>query len=247
MTTYIKEALHKFQHPRPSRTQETPHAWNQPVYGSAIQYSDQPDDSPLLSPNSTNLVQQIIGTLLYYAIDVNPTMLVAISTIISQQLKTMQTTRKVTVWLLNYSASHLNATIRYSASDMVLHLHSDASYLSKPGARSCVGGYYFLGKKSTDPTKPPLTDSPLNGPIHIVSKILLNVMASANEAEISAILHNGQEAVPISTTLQELGHPQSLTPICVDNSTAEGFANSTINKKRYKAIDMCFYWIQYCT
>ena len=64
MPTYIKEALHKFQHPYPSRPQDTPHAWNQPVYGSAVQYADQPDDPPLLPPKSINLVQQIIGTLL---------------------------------------------------------------------------------------------------------------------------------------------------------------------------------------
>ena len=69
--TYIKEALHKFQHPAPSRPQDAPHAWNQPVYGAAVQYSDQPNDSPLLPPSSINLIQQIIGTLLYYAIAPN--------------------------------------------------------------------------------------------------------------------------------------------------------------------------------
>ena len=46
--TYIREALHKFQHPAPSLPQDAPHAWNQLVYGAAVQYSDQPDDSPLL-------------------------------------------------------------------------------------------------------------------------------------------------------------------------------------------------------
>ena len=56
MPTYIKEALHKFQHPAPSRPQDSPHAWNQPVYGAAVQYSDQPDDSSLLPPKSINLV-----------------------------------------------------------------------------------------------------------------------------------------------------------------------------------------------
>ena len=85
---------------------------------------------------------------------------------------------------------------------MVLHLHSDASYLSKLRARSRVGGHYFLGNKSTDPTKPPLMDYPLKGPIHTVSKILHNVMASAAEAEIGATFHNCQEAVLIRTTLQ---------------------------------------------
>ena len=140
--------------------------------------------------------------------------------------------------------SHPNATIRYSAIDVVLHLHSGASYLSKPGACSRVGGHYFLGNQSTEPNKPPLTDSPLNVPIHTVSKILHNVMASAAESEIGATFHNGQEAVLIRTTLQELGHPEPPTLICVDKYTAEGFANGTIKQKRSKSIDMRLYWIQ---
>ena len=65
MPTYIQEAFQKFQHPAPSRPKDTPHAWIQPIYGAAVQYVEQPDDSPLLPPNSINLVQQIIGTLLY--------------------------------------------------------------------------------------------------------------------------------------------------------------------------------------
>ena len=127
--TYTQESLQKFQHPAPSRTQDAPHAWNQPVYGAAIQYADQPDDSPLLPPKSINLVQHIIGTLLYYAIAVDPTMLVVIGAIASQKYKATQTNRDTTVWLLNYDAFHPNATIRYIASDMFLQLHSEASYL----------------------------------------------------------------------------------------------------------------------
>ena len=111
MPIYIKEDLHKFQHPAPSLPQDAPHAWNQRVYGAAVQYADQPKDSPILPPKSINLVQQIIGTLLYYSIAVDPTMLVAIGTIASQQSKATQATRDAIVWLLNYVASHPNTTI----------------------------------------------------------------------------------------------------------------------------------------
>ena len=111
MPTYIQEALHKFQHIAPSCPQDYPHAWNQPVYGASVQYSDQPDDSPLLPPKSINLVQQIIGTLLYYFIYVDPTMLIAIDAITSQKSKATQATRDSTVWILNYAASHPNAII----------------------------------------------------------------------------------------------------------------------------------------
>ena len=57
MPTYIKDAFHKFQHPAPSSPQDSPHAWNQPVYSAAVQYANKPDDSPLLPPKSINLIQ----------------------------------------------------------------------------------------------------------------------------------------------------------------------------------------------
>ena len=56
-------------------------------------------------------------------------------------------------------------------------------------------------------------------------------MGSAVEAEIGAAYINSQEAVPIRTLLRELGHPQPATPIKVDNSTADGFANDAIKQK----------------
>ena len=58
------------------------------------------------------------------------------------------------------------------------------------------------------------------GHIHVVCKILKNVMASAVEAELGAMFINGQDAVPIRTTLAEMNHSQPPKPIQVDYSTA---------------------------
>ena len=38
-------------------------------------------------------------------------------------------------------------------------------------------------------------------------------------------------------------HPQTPTPIQVENSTAVGIANKSIKQKRSKAMDMRFHWI----
>ena len=65
-------------------------------------------------------------------------------------------------------------------------------------------------------------------------------MGSAAEAEIGAAYINGQEAVPIRTLLHEMGHPQPATPIQVDNSTADGFANDTIKKNDKKRSTCAF-------
>jgi hypothetical protein len=64
-----------------------------------------------------------------------------------------------------------------------------------------------------------------------------NVMGSTPKAKIGATYINAQKAVPIHTTLAEMGHLQPATPIQVNNSTAAGFANDTIKQKRSKAID----------
>ena len=73
---------------------------------------------------------------------------------------------------------------------------------------------------------------------------MYNMMGLAAESEIGATYINVQYAVPIRTLLLKLGHPQPATPIQVDNSTSDGFANDTIKQKRSKAIDMRFYWIR---
>jgi hypothetical protein len=69
--------------------------------------------------------------------------------------------------MLTSAASNPDAVVRYYASEMVLYVHSDASYLSKPKARSRVGGFFYLGNKN-EPTNNPCP----NGPIHIESKIM---------------------------------------------------------------------------
>ena len=171
-------------------------------------------------------------------------MLAALGSIAAQQSNATHQTYDEALWLLNYAASHPGDIIRYSASDMILHVYSGASCISEPKARSRANGYYFLINIPPDPIHAPNTNPTLNGPIHTISKIMSNVVSSAMEAGIGATFLNGQEAVPIRTTLEELGHPQPSTPILVDNSTAKGFANNTIKQKWSKTIEMHFYWIQ---
>jgi hypothetical protein len=244
MPGYIRAALHKFQHEWNQRRQDAPHSWNQPTYGAKVQYADDPDDSPPLLQKEVRLVQQVAGTFLYYAMAVDCTMLVALGSITSTQANATEKTFAEVLWLLNYAASNPDAEIMYTASDMILHIHSDGSYLSEPKARSRAGGHFFLSDLSLSPNEQPTNTPTPNGPIYSLSRIIRNVMGSAAEAEIASSYMNGQEAIPIRTTLEEMGHPQPPTPVQVDNSTAEGFANDTIKQKRSKAIDMRFYWIQ---
>jgi hypothetical protein len=131
-------------------------------------------------------------------------MLVALGTITSQQSKGTQATAQALIQLINYAAVHPDATVRYHTSDMYLHVHSDASYLSEASARSRSGGIFFLIQRPADPSKPPAPTAippPQNGAIHIISTIMRNVMASAMEAKLRALFHNAQDGIPLRTTL----------------------------------------------
>ena len=140
-----------------------------PTYGLHVQYEPDDDSSPLLPAKTINLVQKIVGTLLYYSIKVDPTMLTALGSIAAQQAKGTEKTYADTLWLLNYAAMHPKAKIQYTASDMIFHIHSNASYLSEPRFCSRAGGHYFLGDTRTDMSKTPTTRPRLNSPIHSIS------------------------------------------------------------------------------
>ena len=180
--------------------------------------------------------------ILYDAIGVDPFMLVALGAISSTQSKVMQFTKDECLWLMDYAAYNPLSVIRYTASDMLLYVHSDASYLSESKARSRAA-VFFLSSKPIDPSKLPDTIPTLNGPVHTLCKIIDVIVGSAAEAEIGAGYLNAQQIVPMVTTLEEMGHDQAPIPIQVDNTTADGFANGTMKQKHSKAMDMRWNWL----
>jgi hypothetical protein len=121
---------------------------------------------------------------------------------------------------------------------MILHIHSDASYLSQYEAKSRAGGFFDMGNATKHQKK--LT----NGATFVISKVLNHIMSSAAEADIGAVFINAKEGAVLRTTLEELGHKQPPTPMETDNATATGYSNGTMKQKRKKAMDMRFYWIK---
>ena len=138
--------------------------------------------------------------------------------------------------LLDYVATHPDAILSYTKSDMILGIHSDASYLSEPKAQSRAGGHFFLSN-GTD-------EAPNNNAILHISQIIKSVMFSVAEAELGALYINAREAVSCHTVLQEMGHPQPPTPIQTKNSTALGVVTNNILPRRTKAMDMHFWWLR---
>jgi hypothetical protein len=176
MPGYIKAALHKYQHAAPARPEHAPHTWNPPIYGAKTQFVNDATSSPALSDKDVNKLQQLTGTLLYYARAVDPTLIMPINVLASEQSKATEVTADKVIKLLNYCNTHPETKIRYHASDMILHIHSDASYLSENEAKSSAGGFFYMGSDTK-------TDKNLtNRAILIISNVLKNVMSSAAEA-----------------------------------------------------------------
>jgi hypothetical protein len=146
---------------------------------------------------------------LYYARAVDLTVRLPINDIATEQTKATKKTQAATTQLLDYLATHPDATLGYHTSDMILHIHRDTSYLSVSNAQIRLGVMFFLGNKSPE-------QDTLNGSILNVASIIKNVVASADKSEVGACFYNAQSGAPLRVTLTELGHihPQRLsTPI----------------------------------
>jgi hypothetical protein len=122
---------------------------------------------------------------------------------------------------------------------MQLKIHSDASYLSEPKAKSRIGGYFYLGGKSDSRMKP-LS----NGPLLCHTTVLKHVVSSVTEAKFGALFVNAKEGTVTRTTLSEMGHNQDATDLTTDNTTSDGIISNTVQLKRSKAMDMRFYWVK---
>jgi hypothetical protein len=224
MPSYVAAALHKIQHPTPRQPCHAPSKWNISMYGAKTQLTTPIDLTPAMSDEQTKKLQQVVGTFLFYARAIDPAMLHALNALAAAQSNGTQATAEALIHLLNYSTTHPDAKILYHASDMLLHIHSNASYLTEAEAHSRAGGHHFLSDNpNNQPPRP-------NGPILNIAKILRNVMSSAAEAEVGALFLNAKEGTVLRTTLEEMGHPQPPTPLQTDNSTADGIINGTIKQ-----------------
>ena len=166
------------------------------------------------------------------------TVLMTLSTLAIEQTKATKTTLKKCFQLLDYLAYHSTAKVCFYASDMIMNIHSDASYLSEGRARSRTCGHFFMGwmPKDGDPIR-------INGAFHVSTNAIRFVVASAAEAELGALFHNCQTGIIFRSILEDMGHPQPKTPVHCDNATAVGIANSTVKRQRSRSMEMRFFWV----
>jgi hypothetical protein len=125
MDGYIDNLLVKFKHPRPTKPRLSPYKCAPIAYGAKIQLAPATDTSQLLDDGHKHRIQEIVGSLLYYAHAVDNKLLVALSAIAACQAKPTIATEIAVNHLLDYVATYPNDGIMYRASNMILCAHAE--------------------------------------------------------------------------------------------------------------------------
>ncbi len=131
--------------------------------------------------------------------------------------------------LLDYVATHPNAGLRYLASNMILAVHTNVSYLSKHKACSRASAHFYLTNKGNKEFN--------NSAILNLASIIKNVMSLTSEADLAALYYSCKITVPIQTTLDKMGHTQPMTPVTTDNITAQSLTIGIMTPKASNSMD----------
>jgi hypothetical protein len=238
MPGYVKKKLQEYGHVMKSWIQMCLYSPEPKIFGTEAQAPLPPNKAPKLNGKGIKRVQQIVGSILYYARAVNMTILKALSLIAVEQTNATEKTMARCTQLLDYLLHNANTKVLFIASNIILNIHSNALYLLEAKAQSCACGHFFMGwmPKNGEPIR-------LNGAFHVSSTILRFVVASAAEAELSALYHNCQMGILFRLTLTEMGHPQPKTPVHCNNATVVGIANNSIKRQQPRSMEMRFFWV----
>ena len=116
MDGYILDLRNKFQHIQNLKPQYSPHKHCPIDYGATQQLVQPIDTSPLINEKGINIIQGIVGGLLYVGRAGNSKILVAMSSIGAQQAAATEDTSAEIEQLLDYVATYPNDGILFRKS-----------------------------------------------------------------------------------------------------------------------------------
>jgi len=236
MPKYVDAGIARFCPDGPPKPAKTPGIYVAPSFG-APDLGATVDNSPPVSAESKQFIQEVVGYYLFYARMINHLMLPSLTFISKKQSAPTEATLAATHQFLRYASSHADFKLTFHASDMILKVISDGSHLSQEKAGSIAGGVHYLGNKRD-------THHVMNAPILAVCSSIPTVCSAASETEYASLFINAQHAYFERTILEALGYKQPPTCLYADNTAAVGIANDTVKLKRSKAIDMRYHWIR---
>ena len=113
MPGYIKQALATYLHSMPAQPQHSPYLVLPQKYGAAAQDPLPINDLPEVDEKDRLRIQQVVGTIMYYAHAVDLTLPPALSSLASEQATTTEKTMKKLKHMMDYLATHPGAKIRF--------------------------------------------------------------------------------------------------------------------------------------
>jgi hypothetical protein len=130
MPGYVPTALIRFWHPPPIKIQDQPYPHAKPNYWAKMQHATAEDTSPPLNKVGMKIIQEVCGVFLFLARGVDGGLLPTLSALASQQANRTEKIRALCKQFLDYMALQDKAVLTYKASNIVLAVHSNTSYLS---------------------------------------------------------------------------------------------------------------------
>jgi hypothetical protein len=132
MSGCVKKKLQEYGHIKPKKLQTCPYSPEPKKFGTEAQAPLPPDISSKLDAKGIKCVQQIFGSILYYARAIDMMVLKALSSIAVEQTKTSTKTMARCTQLLDHLSHNTDG---FHTSDMILSIHSNASYLLNSDSR----------------------------------------------------------------------------------------------------------------
>ena len=166
-------------------------------------------DTSLIQKKSMN-IQKITGSILCHARSVDPTALMPLNAIVTEQKKSTERTQAAAYQILECLAIHTGTTIRYHASDLIPKIHSDASYLSVSKYCSRLGWLFYCVKIQQQ-------EDNINIYILNVAYIINNVLVPPEESELGAFFKDAQSGEQLRFIFMELGNKEPVTPLRTEN------------------------------
>ena len=206
-------------------------------YGSKEQFVIETPPDIKLTSNQLKFLQKFVGEILWYATALAHDVLTAISKLSAQQTSPTSDTFPFTIERIQgYFKQYGNHKIQFQASDMKLHIMSDASFDAEPHSKSRGGCFMWLG--NNQPTL-------INGPVFCQSKILPGVPQSAATAEIFQHVESGKMGIYARRILRSIGYPQTPTIIFADNLCSIDFAHNNTKGRTLKTIAHRTHWLKH--
>ena len=139
MPKYVQKNLIKYKHEKPKRPQHCSYKPAPRRYAKAASEVVGKENSPAVNDADKKYIKQVLGSFLYYVHAVDLTILQALNAITAEQAHLTERALQHVKQFLDYMARHPEAIIRYRVCNMVLNVHSDASFHSASRAHFRAG------------------------------------------------------------------------------------------------------------